>query len=112
MWSSVLEDLVDRLIPGGGKGLLGKWTYCRECEGRGYVRKIRVFGRFALPATRDAASLTTITQQTRRHLTDYELSQLSVVGTPPLLGLVQLPALVAEFASTTRQNGILDPLAL
>ena len=39
MWSSVLEDLVDRLIPGGGKGLLGKWPYCRECEGRGYVRK-------------------------------------------------------------------------
>ena len=39
MWSSVIEDLVDRLIPGGGKGLLGKWTYCRECEGRGYTRK-------------------------------------------------------------------------
>jgi hypothetical protein len=39
MWSSVTEDWVDRLIPDGGKGLLGKAVYCRECEGRGYTRK-------------------------------------------------------------------------
>jgi hypothetical protein len=39
MWSSVVEDLVDRLIPEGGKGLLGKAEVCRECEGRGYTRK-------------------------------------------------------------------------
>jgi hypothetical protein len=39
MWSSVVEDLVDRLIPDGGRGLLGKGRYCRECEGRGYTRK-------------------------------------------------------------------------
>ena len=29
MWSSVVEDLGDRLIPEGGKGLFGKETYCR-----------------------------------------------------------------------------------
>ena len=39
MWSSVVEDLGDRLIPEGGKGLFGKETYCRQCEGRGYTRK-------------------------------------------------------------------------
>ena len=39
MWSSVTADLVDRLVPDGGKGLLGKVGYCRECEGRGYTRK-------------------------------------------------------------------------
>jgi|SRR6516164_8784828 len=39
MWSSVTEDLVDRLVPDGGKGLLGKAVYCRECGGRGYTRR-------------------------------------------------------------------------
>jgi hypothetical protein len=39
MWSSVVDELVDRLIPDGGKGLLGKGKHCHECEGRGYTRK-------------------------------------------------------------------------
>ena len=39
MWSSVTADLVDRLVPDGGKGLLGKVGYRRECEGRGYAEK-------------------------------------------------------------------------
>jgi hypothetical protein len=39
MWSSVVEDLVDRLVPDGGKGLLGKEKLCSECQGRGYTRK-------------------------------------------------------------------------
>ena len=39
MWSSVVGDLGDRLIPDGGKGLFGKETYCRQCGGRGYTRK-------------------------------------------------------------------------
>jgi hypothetical protein len=39
MWSSVVEDLVDRLVPDGGKGLLGKEKLCGECQGRGYTRK-------------------------------------------------------------------------
>jgi hypothetical protein len=39
MWSSVTEDWVDRLIPDGGKGLLGKAVYCHECGGTGYTRK-------------------------------------------------------------------------
>jgi len=30
--------LID-LVPDGGKGLLGKAVYCRECGGRGYTRK-------------------------------------------------------------------------
>ena len=39
MWSAVTAELADRLVPDGGKGLLGKTEYCRECEGRGYTRK-------------------------------------------------------------------------
>jgi hypothetical protein len=39
MWSSVTADLAERLVPDGGKGLLGEAKYCRECEGRGYTRK-------------------------------------------------------------------------
>src|SRR5262245_49214431 len=39
MWSSVVEELVDRLIPDSGKSLLGKVSRCRECDGRGYTRK-------------------------------------------------------------------------
>ena len=39
MWSSVTADLAERLVPDGGKGLLGEAKYCRECEGRGYTKK-------------------------------------------------------------------------
>jgi len=39
MWSAVTKDLVDRLIPDGGKGLMGKAVHCCECGGRGYTRK-------------------------------------------------------------------------
>ena len=51
MWSSVVEDLVDRLVPDGGKGLLGKEKLCSECQGRGYTRKNQGGGL----AMRDAA---------------------------------------------------------
>src|SRR5262249_14374393 len=41
MWSSVTAELVDRLVPDGGRGFLGQARYCRECEVRGYTRKVR-----------------------------------------------------------------------
>jgi hypothetical protein len=39
MWSSIVENLIDRLIPGSGNGLFGRWPLCRECGGSGYTRK-------------------------------------------------------------------------
>jgi hypothetical protein len=44
MWSSIVADLVDRLIPDGGKGLLGKEKHCANV-------------RLAPIATQDAAGL-------------------------------------------------------
>jgi hypothetical protein len=35
MWSSVVEDLVDRLVPDGGKGLLGKEKLCARMSREG-----------------------------------------------------------------------------
>jgi hypothetical protein len=37
--AEVAHDLVDRLIPNRGKGLLGHWTFCKTCQGMGYTRK-------------------------------------------------------------------------
>ena len=37
--SEVVHDFIDRLIPNGGKGLLGHWAFCKTCEGRAYTRK-------------------------------------------------------------------------
>ena len=37
--SEVVHGLVDRLIPDGGKGLLGHSVFCKTCGGRGYARK-------------------------------------------------------------------------
>jgi hypothetical protein len=37
--SEVVHGLVDRLIPDGGKGLLGHSVFCETCEGSGYTRK-------------------------------------------------------------------------
>ena len=34
-----MHDFTDRLIPNGGKGLLGHWAFCKACEGRAYTRK-------------------------------------------------------------------------
>jgi hypothetical protein len=39
MWSAVVGDLVDHLIPNGGIGLLGRWTLCNSCRGTGNTRK-------------------------------------------------------------------------
>ena len=37
--SEVVHHFADRLIPNGGKGLLGHWAFCKACEGRAYTRK-------------------------------------------------------------------------
>jgi len=39
MWSSVVEDLVDRLVPDGGKGLLGKENFAANVKGGGTPKK-------------------------------------------------------------------------
>jgi len=39
MWSSVVEDLVDRLVPDGGKGLLGKENFAANVKGGGTPEK-------------------------------------------------------------------------
>jgi hypothetical protein len=67
MWSSVTEDLVDRLVPDGGKGLLGKAIAASVEEGA-TREKVRAFGRLAPVATQDAAGLLHQPQRTRHML--------------------------------------------
>jgi hypothetical protein len=37
--AEVVDDLIDSLIPSGGKDLLGRWVFCKTCRGSGYTRK-------------------------------------------------------------------------
>jgi hypothetical protein len=61
MWSSVVEDLVDRLIPEGGKGCWAKLKFAANAKEGATPEKIRMSGRLATSATRDAAGFLLLT---------------------------------------------------
>ena len=64
MWSSVTADLAERLVPDGGKGLLGEAKYCRRVKEGVTREKARTFGRLAPIATQGAAGLLSQPQRT------------------------------------------------